>query len=245
MLSLSPKPKFFLLNALRFLSLISLLFVLIANCIILMEDAKAVHAPVDKDHEDCDYVENSSVPNQSAGEFRAFFSLSLNLVQILVFMLAEVEFPRSFFKNWIPCLYNESLVALGVLEVLLAAQMMSHFLEMFPLVACFFLLIAGLLNISTMYVHEPKSSRSWGAWRDIKGGMAPSSMYPPHSGPRYVGDSASEKGFARHASNLSHGSPALPHPVLSRDASLVTRLPPTYSPASSRSGHSLFNEKRG
>lgn len=58
MLSLSPKPKFFLLNALRALSMISLLFIFIANIIILAEDVKAVRSNThDKDHEDCDYVE--------------------------------------------------------------------------------------------------------------------------------------------------------------------------------------------
>jgi hypothetical protein len=37
-----------------------------------------------------------------------------------------------------------------VLQLLLAAQMMSHFLEPFPLVASFFLLIAGIFNILTV-----------------------------------------------------------------------------------------------
>lgn len=144
-------------------------------------------------------------------------------------MLAEVEFPKSLFEKWIPVLHGESLVGLGVLEVLLAAQMMSHFMDMFPLVACFFLLIAGILNISTMYVDEPKSSRSWGAWRDIKGGMAPSSMYRPRSSNN---DTLSEKGFGR-ASNQSHGSPNLvtrPAPARSRDSMSTTNsgLPQYY-----------------
>jgi hypothetical protein len=37
-----------------------------------------------------------------------------------------------------------------VLQLLLAAQMTSHFLEHFPLVASFFLLFAGVFNIATV-----------------------------------------------------------------------------------------------
>lgn len=73
---------------------------------------------------------NSGVPNQPAGTFRAFLIIALNIVEVIILFLAETGFPASFFKNWIPCLDNEhSLVGLGVLEVLLAAQMMSHFME--------------------------------------------------------------------------------------------------------------------
>jgi hypothetical protein len=130
MLSLASKPKFFLLNALRGLSMISLLFVFIANIVIMAQDIQAINHGLDKDHEDCDYYDNSGVPNQPAGTFRAFFIIALNIVEVIVLFLSETGFPASIFKNWIPCLDNEhSLVGLGVLEVLLAAQMMSHFME--------------------------------------------------------------------------------------------------------------------
>jgi hypothetical protein len=105
-----------------------------------------------------------------------------------VLFLSETGFPHNFFQKWIPCLeFGSSLVGLGVLEVLLAAQMMSHFLgascslrapiptlkknnpDPFPLVACFFLLIAGILNILTMYFDRPRFYRTIDYWRNRNG----------------------------------------------------------------------------
>lgn len=56
MLSIPSKPKFFLLNALRGLSMISLLFVFIANVVIMVDDIKALQSK-DPDAEECDYLE--------------------------------------------------------------------------------------------------------------------------------------------------------------------------------------------
>jgi hypothetical protein len=182
MLSLASKPKFFLLNALRGLSMISLLFVFIANIVIMAQDIQAINHGLDKDHEDCDYYDNSGVPNQPAGTFRAFFIIALNIVEVIVLFLSETGFPASIFKNWIPCLDNEhSLVGLGVLEVLLAAQMMSHFMDPFPLVACFFLLIAGLFNILTMYFDRPKFFRSYAFWKGARPAADTATLESGHS----------------------------------------------------------------
>jgi len=182
MISLASKPKFFILNALRGLSMISLLFVFIANIVIMAQDIDALRHGISKDHEDCDYFDNSGVPNQPAGTFRAFLIIALNIVEVIVLFLAETGFPAWFFKKWIPCLDNESsLVGLGVLELLLAAQMMSHFMDPFPLVACFFLLIAGILNILTMLMDRPKFFRSYAFWKGARPAADTATMESGHS----------------------------------------------------------------
>jgi hypothetical protein len=244
MLSLASKPKFFLLNALRGLSMLSLLFVLIANFVIMAQDIQALkHESHDPESEDCDYIEASSVPNQAAGTFRAFFIIALNLIEIIVLFLSETGFPASLFQKWIPCLDNEhSLVGLGVLQVLLAAQMMSHFLEPFPLVACFFLLIAGFFNIFTMYFDRPRFFRSYEFW---KGARADNQVKSMESGrthaythSQYTASAAAslfnEKqqtpaseayGFARQDDNILSRNPSSTHSSHVRASS-----PPTYSP---------------
>jgi hypothetical protein len=59
MLTLNSGPKFFILNALRGLSMISLLFVFIANIVIMAQDIQAIqHGVTDTDHEECDYIES-------------------------------------------------------------------------------------------------------------------------------------------------------------------------------------------
>jgi len=219
--------------------MISLLFVFIANIVIMAQDIQALHQGVDKDHEDCDYIDNSSVPNQPAGTFRAFLIIALNIIEVAVLFLAETGFPASFFTNWIPCLDHEhSLVGLGVLEVLLAAQMMSHFMDPFPLVACFFLLIAGLFNIFTMYFDRPKFFRSYLFWKGARpagqtatmesGGSRAFSAYGPASAAPSVftekehSHDAPGYGFARRGDeNLVARSMSPPGRATS---------PPTYSP---------------
>jgi len=182
MLSLASKPKFFILNALRGLSMISLLFVFIANIVIMAQDIDALRHGISKDHEDCDYFDNSGVPNQPAGTFRAFLIIALNIVEVVILFLSETGFPASFFKSWIPCLDSEhSLVGLGVLELLLAAQMMSHFMDPFPLVACFFLLIAGILNILTIKFDRPKFFRSYAFWKGARPAADTATMESGHS----------------------------------------------------------------
>jgi Fe-S-cluster containining protein len=237
MLSLASKPKFFILNALRAFSLLSLLFVFIANIVIMAQDIQALkHNAHDTDHEDCDYIEGSGVPNQPAGNFRAFLSISLNIVETLILILSEIGFPASFFKKWIPCLDNEhSLVGLGVLELLLAAQMMSHFMETFPLVACFFLLIAGIFNICTMYFDRPKFFRSYAFWKssravnDLKSVESGASRIysSPHN--RTVSAAPSIFTEKEHSSPVQapygFGRQDSGEPILSRPLS-----PPNYSP---------------
>jgi len=248
MLSLASKPKFYVLNVLRGLSMLSLLFVFIANFLILAQDIQALHnethattAAVAED-EECDYVGASSIPNQAAGTFRAFFIIALNIVEIVVLFLSETGFPASFFRKWIPCLDNEhSLVGLGVLQLLLAAQMMSHFLEPYPLVATFFLLFAGIFNILTMYFDRPKFFRSYAFW---KGARADNQVRSMESGrthaytqSHYTASAAAsmfnekqqtpasgEYGFARQEDSILSRNPSN-HSSLARASS-----PPTYSP---------------
>ncbi|KAG8833094.1 hypothetical protein FRC17_000033 [Serendipita sp. 399] len=239
MLSLASKPKFYILNVLRAFSLLSLLFVLVANLVILAEDVRALRQPVDKDHEDCEYIEGTSVPNQPAGNFRAFLSIALNLIEVVILMLAEVGFPESFFKSWIPCLDKDhSLVGIGVLQFLLAAHFGSQFLDTFPLVASFFLLIASILNISTMYFDRPKFFRSYAFWKGARPAndlsTVESGVSRTFSSSPYKGASAAPSAAPSLFTEKEHGSPVQglygfgrqdEQPVLSRPLS-----PPNYSP---------------
>lgn len=241
MLTLNSGPKFIILNALRALSMISLLFVFIANIVIMAQDIQALQQGVtDINHEDCDYIENSGVPNQPAGTFRAFFIIALNIVEVVVLFLSETGFPHNFFQNWIPCLeFKSSLVGLGVLEVLLAAQMMSHFLDPFPLVACFFLLIAGILNILTMYFDRPRFYRTIDYWRNRNGSGQTATMESglshsysqSHRAPTSAAPSIyTEKGFARHAGDDNIVTRSMSPPSVTRSGSGRASSPPTYSP---------------
>jgi hypothetical protein len=245
MLTLNSGPKFIILNALRALSMISLLFVFIANIVIMAQDIQALQqGATDTNHEDCDYIENSGVPNQPAGTFRAFFIIALNIVEVVVLFLSETGFPHNFFQNWIPCLeFKSSLVGLGVLEVLLAAQMMSHFLDPFPLVACFFLLIAGILNILTMYFDRPRFYRTIDYWRNRNGPSQTATMEsgvshsysqshraPTSAAPSVYTEKEHGYGFARHVGDDNLITRSMSPPSVTHSAGGRASSPPTYSP---------------
>jgi len=244
MLTLNSVPKFFILNVLRGLSMISLLFVLIANILIMLQDIQAIlHGVTDKDHAECDYLEGSGVPNQPAGTFRAFFIIALNIVEVVVLFLSETGFPAIFFKSWIPCLqFESSLVGLGVLELLLAAQLMSHFLDPFPLVASFFLLVSGILNILTMYFDRPRYYRSIHFWKTREGsdqtatmesGVSRSYSRSQHAATSAAPSIYTEKeqgyGFARHVGDDNLITRSMSPPGVGRSVSGGSSLP-TYSP---------------
>jgi hypothetical protein len=235
--------KFFLLNAVRGFSMLSLLLVFIANILIMVQDVQAMHhqtnatAVVD---EECEYIGASSIPDQTTGIFRAFLIITLNLIEIVVLFLSETGFPASFFQKCLPCLDNENnLVALGVLQLLLAAQMMSHFLEPFPLVASFFLLFAGLFNLPTIAADRPKYFRSYEFWKStrvdtfiktLESGQAyPSSHYTASAAASMFNEKqqtpASEGyGFARQDASVLSRNPS------NQSSAVRASSPPTYSP---------------
>jgi hypothetical protein len=69
------------LNVVRFLSVVSLLLVFSSSIFVMVNDIRAVNhfmAARDVDMEDCDYIENSTVPNQAAGVFWAVLNVSDN-----------------------------------------------------------------------------------------------------------------------------------------------------------------------
>jgi len=168
--------------------MMGLLFVLIANIVMLVEDAKAFHHPITSVHsttpshngttsanatldlEDCEYLNGfSSIPNQPTGAFRLFTYRACLMVQLLVLIWSETGTPASFFNKWIPVLDNEhSLLALGVFEGAIAISFLSQFLEPFPLAAGFILLIGGILNISVCMLERPREIRRIAYWKAKK-----------------------------------------------------------------------------
>jgi hypothetical protein len=110
--------------------MVSLLLVLIANSVILVQDIQAVSneshttaADIAADKE-CGYIRYvmlalpappgwdvrcraSNIPNQTTGTWRAFLIIGLNIVEILILFFSETGFPASFFKRWMPFLDNE------------------------------------------------------------------------------------------------------------------------------------------
>ncbi|KAL0946452.1 hypothetical protein HGRIS_012675 [Hohenbuehelia grisea] len=185
------KYTFYGLNAVRALSIISLLLVFASSIYFMANNIKAVNAfeaskqagagasniSADDtnpdvisatDLMDCDYIEGSSVPNQPAGVFWAVVSSLLIIFQVIILIFSEVSWPIKFFDRFFPVLgSNFGLGALGIFQCLISTQILSHFVDDFTLVSAFFLFALGCLNmlLGLIYRESAKSKRSIRAWR--------------------------------------------------------------------------------
>ncbi|KAJ7146080.1 hypothetical protein C8R44DRAFT_7124 [Mycena epipterygia] len=167
------------LNGLRILSLIALVLVFSSNIVTLVHDVEAVNhflagktatsttnATLEVDN---DYIIDSTVPNQPAGVFWAVLNRLLIIGQILVLLLSEFGWPAAFFNRFFPILGKDfGLGALGIIQCLLGAAILSHHVDEFSLVAAFFLFAIGCLNMLARLIfrQSAKSKRSITSWRE-------------------------------------------------------------------------------
>ncbi|KAI0759022.1 hypothetical protein C8Q74DRAFT_1319797 [Fomes fomentarius] len=192
------------LNAVRVLSIVALLLLFASSIVTMVHDIQSVNAfvaaglanpniravDVNSTDTDCisvdsDYVEGSSVPNQPAGAFWAVLNRLLIIFQAIVLIMSEVGWPAAFFNRFFPILGDGfGLGALGVIQCLLGAAVLSHHVDEFSLVSAFFLFSIGCLNIflGLIFRESAKWRRSLTSWREqdqnTKGGILPTSQVP-------------------------------------------------------------------
>ncbi|KAJ7756191.1 hypothetical protein B0H16DRAFT_1538954 [Mycena metata] len=172
------------LNGLRILSIVSLLLVFSSNIVTLVHDVQAVNqfqagkaassaaATTNSTLEDilhADYIVGSTVANQPAGVFWAVLNRLLILFQVLVLLLSEFGWPSAFFSRFFPILGKDFGVgALGIIQCLLGAAVLSHRVDEFSLVAAFFLFAIGCLNMlaGLIFRETAKAKRSITSWRE-------------------------------------------------------------------------------
>ncbi|KAJ7935609.1 hypothetical protein B0H13DRAFT_1948853 [Mycena leptocephala] len=172
------------LNGLRILSIIGLLLVFSSNIVTLVHDIQAVNrfqagkaaAVTDsttntsaQDILSSDYIIGSTVPNQPIGVFWAVLNRLLIIIQVIILLLSEFGWPATFFNRFFPVLGEDfGLGALGIIECLLGAAILSHHVDEFSLVAAFFLFAIGCLNMlaGLIFRQSAKSKRSITSWRE-------------------------------------------------------------------------------
>jgi len=188
---LPPRAYVFLtLNAVRVLSIIALLLVFSSNILIMVEDIKAVRrgssslmttdANGQTETYECDYFDNSTVPNQPAGAFWAVVNRLFIIATTTLMIMSEVGWPEKFFKLYFPVLGQDFGVGiLGGIQWITAASILSHHVDEFPLVAGFFLFVIGCFNIllGLIFRSTVKDKRSLTTFRETKANeLLPSSV---------------------------------------------------------------------
>jgi len=169
------------LNIVRVLSIISLILVFSSSIMTLVEDVEAFnayqngHDRMDTHSSDNsttvshDYVPNSTVPNQPAGVFWAVLNRLLIIGQVIILFLSEIGWPSAFFDRFFPVLGDDFGVgALGIIQCLIGAAILSHHVSSFTLVSAFFLFSLGCLNmlIGLIFRAKAKPRRSITAWKE-------------------------------------------------------------------------------
>jgi len=168
------------LNGVRVLSIISLILVFASNILTLVNDIKAVNAFVaggsnstsvttHNQSYDSQYVPNSTIPNEPAGAAWGVLNRLLIIFQVVVLVMSEVGWPAVFFDKYFPILGKDFGVgALGLIQCLLGAAILSHHVDEFTLFSAFFLFSIGCLNIlvGLIWREKVKSRRSITAWKE-------------------------------------------------------------------------------
>jgi len=171
---LPPRAYVFIgLNAIRTLSIISLILVFASNIVTLANDIKAVNAFVAGDSNstqtDVEYIPNSTIPNQPAGAAWGVVNRLLIIFQVVILIMSEMGWPAVFFDRYFPILGKDFGVgALGLFQCLLGAAILSHHIDTFTLVSAFFLFSIGCLNIlvGLIWREKVKVKRSFTAWKE-------------------------------------------------------------------------------
>lgn len=210
---LPPRAYIFIsLNAVRILSIVALLLVFSSNIVTLVNDVKAVNRFMEAGKalaagtipdsqrnatiealRDFDYIQDSTVPNQPAGAFWAVLNRLFIIGQSVVLIMSELGFPSKFFETFFPVLGKEfGLGALGLIQMLIGAAVLSHRVDTFTLVSAFFLFSVGCLNVvlGLIFRAGAKTKRSVTSWREHA-----KSALPTHIGPvdvRPVANAASQ-----------------------------------------------------
>ncbi|WRT64073.1 uncharacterized protein IL334_001001 [Kwoniella shivajii] len=166
-------PVFLGLNALRVLSIISLLLVMAANIVTMANDIKAIKsssAASTEQEEECDYYEYSSVPDQTGGPFWSILNRIFIIFECVLLTMSEIGIPRRLFEEWIPILGPaHGLGCLGVFQALIGAQVLSHYCDLFPQISSWLLFIVGCLNIlaGIFFRGSAKKKRLVFSWENV------------------------------------------------------------------------------
>ncbi|KAG7447362.1 uncharacterized protein BT62DRAFT_77863 [Guyanagaster necrorhizus] len=190
---LPPRAYIFIgLNIIRTLSIIGLLLVFASNIETLVNDVKAVNRYQSTSSDrtsssnstvvDTDYIDGSTVPNQAAGIFWAVLNRLLIIGQTVVLLFSEFGWPSVFFNRFFPVLGDDfGLGALGIIQCLIGAAVLSHHVDDFTLVSAFFLFSIGCLNMlaGLIFRQSAKTKRSVTSWRDHAKSAA-TSVLPTH-----------------------------------------------------------------
>ncbi|PWN22245.1 hypothetical protein BCV69DRAFT_292755 [Microstroma glucosiphilum] len=179
------------LNFVRLLSITALLLVLAATLEVMVIDGRLVAAARKEDAEvwdDCEYVPGTDVPTHTWGLFWTQLDRTFVLVLCIICVFSEamliLVLPMGAEANWggycekafnycLPVLGRRSGTgALGGVQMMIGANLLSHYSEGFPLATAWLLFFVGLINFlfGISFKQPAKDYRSFTASRRLAAG---------------------------------------------------------------------------
>ncbi|EST06466.1 hypothetical protein PSEUBRA_004366 [Kalmanozyma brasiliensis GHG001] len=172
-MSNAAKIAFIGLNALRLVSLVTVILVFTTLVMGLVEDIRDYHNDAIMDSaqaDDCAYVPGTSIPMQTWGIFWVEIHRALLMLGVISLFLAELSWLgisrlESAARVWVPVLSRtHGLAALGAVQVVVATSILSHYLDVFPLVVSWMLFVIGILYLALgliFHAYSLKDGRSF------------------------------------------------------------------------------------
>jgi len=102
--------------------------------------------------------------------------------QVIILFLSEIGWPSAFFHKFFPVLGDDfGLGALGVIQCLIGAAILSHHVNSFTLVSAFFLFSIGCLHmfVGLIFREKVKPRRSLTAWKERAKDVLPAPVVAP------------------------------------------------------------------
>jgi len=150
--------KFYGLNLVRFISVLSFILVLAGSFDVMVTDIIAVNnfhkesrepgSSVDEVLGGCDYIRNSTVPHQTGGVAWAVINRLFIIAQVTILAFSELGWFARLFDKFFPVLGpGFGLGPLGIFQCLIGGTVLSHHVRKISLGAAFLLFSVGCLNI--------------------------------------------------------------------------------------------------
>ncbi|KAI6036402.1 hypothetical protein BKA83DRAFT_4162354 [Pisolithus microcarpus] len=175
---------FFGLNAARVLSIVSI-FVMVNDieAVNSYQSASQSNNTASVDLASCDYIENSTVPNQLGGVFWAIVNRLLIIFQVVILIMSEVGWPMPLFDRFFPVLgSNFGLGPLGIFQGFMGAAVLSQHVDDFTFVAAFFLFVVACLNMLLGLIFRESAKERRSIHKDVLPSHLPSAANLNRSG---------------------------------------------------------------
>ncbi|CAO1614290.1 unnamed protein product [Sympodiomycopsis kandeliae] len=144
---------FFGFNILRFVSVIATVLVLSSTLMVMVLDGREYNAAKrdsPEDFDDCEYLPGTDVPTHTWGIFWVQLDRTFVLILLILCVLSEINWGGRLQKSAEHCFpilgRNFGTGPLGALQMMVSTNLLSHYLEEFPLVTAWLLAIVGFIN---------------------------------------------------------------------------------------------------